>query len=204
MRPSSTLAALPAALASPPGGCGAVRDLVELCGRRALVHRHLCVPQRARHDTFTYTFDLRRGPLCRTRRQTPRANFCSMPKARSASSPARSRPTAPHHARHPATLRRSDGNPVVILGYFFTDGTDHSPTSAPASTDPARPRRRCPHPEPAARSAHPTRLRHGASCRLHFPPHQGEGNVHLASAPPMLPTPWRPPPQSACTLPPRT
>lgn len=76
-------------------------------------------------DSFTYTFDIADGRYSvRGVDNTPEGtlDYDAEGTLTFASGPFAPDDTATMSGR--STLRVSDGNPVIILGYFFTDGTD--------------------------------------------------------------------------------
>lgn len=75
-------------------------------------------------DSFTYTFDLAEDRYVVRGVADPEGAFSLDEEGTLGflSGPFAPDDTATMHGR--ATIRVSDGNPVVILGYFFADGTD--------------------------------------------------------------------------------
>lgn len=75
-------------------------------------------------DSFTYTFDLTDGGYVVRGVADPEGAYALDGEGtlEFLSGPFAPDDTATMHGR--ATIRVSDGNPVVILGYFFADGSD--------------------------------------------------------------------------------
>ncbi len=124
MRQSSSLAALLLLPLAAPAVAAPFEISSSYAASTALVPGTYACRSGLDMDTFTYTFDLADGRYAVRGIENPEGEFSLDAEGtlKFLSGPFAPDDTATMHGR--STIRVSDGNPVVILGYFFTDGTD--------------------------------------------------------------------------------